>query len=273
MTQKKCRIITIFLAAALLLLSAAAARANLSITPWRVVFGPRDRSAVVTVLNTTDSTNVYRMNWVLMKANAEGRYEPVADDGNPNSVTKMVIFSPRQVTVEPHAYQTVRLSLRRPSDLPPGEYRGHLTFTHMANEGPQDDPRLKGQAAALSANVGFSIPVIVRQGEDNDLKVLLSGPKLAMGKGNKPILGIDLSRVSGIFSTYGMFKVFWSPAGGQQHEIGTLNNVALYPEVKSRRIEVPLSENPASGTLRIVYLGQYESEGKTWAEKSFPIGG
>jgi hypothetical protein len=30
----------------------------------------------------------------------------------------MVIFSPRQVTIEAHGQQTIRLSLRRPANLP-----------------------------------------------------------------------------------------------------------------------------------------------------------
>jgi P pilus assembly chaperone PapD len=132
----------------LLLIPMETARADLTITPWRVVFGPRDRSAVVDLLNITDHTNTYRMGWMIMKATANGHYELVPatkeSDKDPHSVENMIIFSPRQVTIEPHGEQTLRLSLRRPADLPPGEYRAHLSMTRLAkHETPKQDPNAK----------------------------------------------------------------------------------------------------------------------------------
>jgi len=56
--------------------------------------------------------------------------------------------------------------------------------------------------------------------------------------------------------------------------IGSLSNVALYPELKSRQVNVPLSshENIAAGTIRVAYIGKLEALGTTWAEKTFAIG-
>jgi fimbrial chaperone protein len=253
-----------------------AARADLTITPVRVVFQGRDRSMSVELLNITDHTNTYRMGWLEMKADDKGGYSLLpADDKNPNSVSNMVVFSPRQVTIEPHGHQVIRLSLRRPADLPPGEYRAHLSMTRIANAlPPVADPHQKGVTMALYANLGFSIPVIVRSGEDKGLKVSLINPQLAMSHNTPPapVLHIDLNRDGGKFSTYGSIKVLWQPAKGEEQQIGLLNNVALYPEVQQRHVEVTLNQNPTSGTLKVVYLGKLESEGTTWAETSFPIG-
>jgi hypothetical protein len=187
----------------------------------------------------------------------------------------MVVFSPRQVTIEPHGHQLIRLSLRRPADLPPGEYRSHLSMTRIANAlRPAYDPHQKGVTMALYANLGFSIPVIVRSGEDKDLKVSLINPKLTMSHNTPPapVLHLDLNRDAGKFSTYGSLKVLWQPPKGEEQQIGILNNVALYPEVQQRHVEIALNQNPTSGTLKVVYLGKLESDGKTWAETSFPIG-
>jgi P pilus assembly chaperone PapD len=280
MTQGRIRFLfTSLLLLTGLLMPVREARADLTITPVRVVFQNRDRSATVELLNVTNRTNTYRMSWLLMKADKSGRYTlmPATDDKDPHSVANMVIFTPRQVTIEPHGYQIIRLSVRRPADLPFGEYRAHLAMTRLANQGPRkpDIPPKKGQELSMNVNLSFSIPVIVRSGEDNDLKVALDSPWLAAGGGKgapAPVLNIDLNRVAGKFSSYGVINVFWQPPNGQEKPIGSMSNVALYPELQQRHLAIPLTENPTGGKVRVVYEGKYESEGTTWDDKTFPIG-
>jgi P pilus assembly chaperone PapD len=271
--------ITRFLfAALLLLLPLRAARADLTITPWRVVFQERDRTASIDLVNMSDQTNIYRLSWMQMKMDKNGRYVLVPEDGDkdPHSVANMVVFAPRQVTIEPHGQQTIRVSLRRPADLPFGEYRAHLLMKKLAKQGPErQDPNAKNITMALKVNLSFSVPVIVRSGEDKDLKISLTSPKLAMRKDTKlptPELDIDINRDAGTFSSYGSLQVYWDPLQGKEEQIGDVNNIALYPEIKQRMIDIPLSENPTNGRIRVVYKGKYESEGKIWDEKTFAIG-
>ena len=261
---------------AVLMILSTVAMADLTITPVRVVFEGRDRSAVVELINETDHVNTYRMTWVHMKAKPEGGYEMdnlKQEDKNPFSVDSMVVFTPRQVTIEPHGHQIVRLSLRRPENLPAGEYRAHMAMTRMANEEkhPQD-PAAEGVELSMNVNLGFSIPVIVRSGDDKDLKISLNAPKLQIGPNKKPELYIQVNRDAGKFSSYGTLKVSWQPPKGAEKEIGVLSNVALFPELPQRQVIIPLRDNPTSGSLKVVYLGKYESDGKTWAETTFPIG-
>lgn len=266
--------LTTLLALLFVMMPEKPARADLSITPTRIVFQGRGRSATVMLLNQTDNLNTYRIGWLEMKADESGKYAliPAAGD-NPHSVAKMVVSSPRQVTIEPGAYQTIRLSLRRPADLPPGEYRAHMSMIRMAKETPaEQDPNMKGQAFSLNVNLGFSIPVIVRIGDDPDLKVEIASPQINPGKGKiAAFLGIDIKRLSGKFSTYGTVKVFLQQPGHPEKLIGSLNNTAVYPELQQRHIDIPLDESPESGNLHIVYVGKYESEGKIWDDKVFPI--
>jgi len=258
----------------------AQAVGNLTITPWRVVFGPRDRSASVELLNTSDTAGTYRIGWMITKATSEGKYEETMyhaeDDKDPNSVPHMVISSPRQVTIEPRGQQTIRLSLRRPANLPPGEYRAHITFIRMANPTLPEihDPNAKTMSMELKVNYGFSIPVIVRQGEDKDLKVALSNPQLAL-QGRNTILKVDLNRIAGKFSSYGEIHAYWKPPKGNETEIGAVKNVALYPELKTRNIVIPLhtQDSLMGGKIRIAYIGKGEADGVKWDEKTFPIGG
>lgn len=276
MTRRLFAFLTLLLAVVLIPLQEA--RADLTITPTRVVFLPRGRSASVELLNITNHPNSYRIGWQLLRVNAEGKYERVPEnDKDPYTVPKMVIFSPRQVTIEPHGEQLIRLSLRRPADLPPGEYRAHLTLTKLARNdaAPVQDPNAKSMALELKVNLSFSIPVIVRQGEDKTLKVSLQSPQLKT-VGKDTVLNVDIHRDAGKFSTYGSVKVSWKPAGGKEEkEIGQLNGVALYPEMQNRQVSVPVTtkENITGGTIHVAYIGQLESEGTTWAENTFPVGG
>lgn len=275
--MKKKRGLVIALLLLTLLVPFGPASADLAITPIRVVFEGRDRSANISLLNVTNKTNTYRMRWLEMKMDENGRYVmTAADEKNPYSVSNMIIFTPRQVTIQPKAYQTIRLSVRRPADLPPGEYRGHLSFTRLAANGPDPaDKNPKGKSLALNVNLSFSIPVIIRSGEDKALKVSINNPKLTMaGTAEKPTpaLNLDLKRDSGKFSSYGSIKVFWQPPDGAEQQIGLQNNIALYPEVQQRHISVDLSANPTGGKIRVQYIGKYESEGKIWDEKIFPLG-
>ncbi len=277
MTRMK-NILAAFVLLAACVLAAHPAHADLTITPWRVVFGDRDRSATVQLINQTNRTNVYRLTWIQLKMNEHGRYEPMPvakDDKNPHSVANMVIFTPRQVTIEPHGQQTIRLSLRRPADLPFGEYRAHMALIRLAKQGPEhQDPNAKGISLELNVNLGFSVPIIVRSGEDKALKVSLDSPQLAMSedKVKHPELRVNVDRVGGTFSTYGVMEAYWQAPGAKEEKIGSMDNVALYPEMNKRMVAIPLKENPTGGTMRVVYKGKYESEDKIWDEKSFPIG-
>lgn len=255
------------------------ARADLTITPKRVVFLARTRSAEVILLNITDHPNTYRLGWEMMKAMPDGKYKILPyhrdADKDPHSVPNMVVFSPRQVTIEPHGHQTIRLSLRRPADLPFGEYRAHLLLTRLANASPpqKPEPNAKTLSMALDVNLSFSIPVIVRQGEDRALKVSLSEPEFKLAR-KGAVLDININRKSGTFSSYGEINVYWQPPKGNERLIGTLNNVALYPEVETRRVSVPINAKAdiSAGAIRVAYIGKLESDGTKWAEKVFPIG-
>ncbi len=269
--------------AVVLLLPATPALADLTIAPLRVVFKGRDRSAVVTLVNVTNNLNTYRLSWTLYKMNENGQYDPVAlDEKDPFSIDKMIVFSPRQVVIKPGQQQLIRLSLRRPENLPVGEYRGHLTFTRLArsavnlDKSGEDRERPKGQKFGISVNLSFSIPIIVRNGSDDQLKVEMISPQLRIenaGNIQRPVLTMDLTRTAGTFSTYGTILVFWQPEGGKEKRIGFIQNVALYPEVKKRKVTVPINttDHVAGGKIRVVYQGKYESQGTIWDEKSFPV--
>lgn len=280
MLRKRFCHFTSFIIAMALLLSAAPAKADLTIAPLRVVFKGRDRSAVVSLVNLASHVNTYRLSWTIYKVDETGKYATMpADPKNPFTVDKMVFFSPRQVTINPDQHQLVRLSLRRPADLPPGEYRGHLTFTRLppdlSRRRKEDETKgkPKGQEIALNVNLSLSIPVIVRSGNDDELKVEISNPVFNRNANGQPTLDFDLKRLAGTFSTYGTIIVYWKRPGQDEQRIGVMSNVALYPEVKRRPLSIALNVPQISdGSVRVAYLGKYESQNTIWDEKILSVG-
>ena len=73
--------------------------------------------------------------------------------------------------------------------------------------------------------------------------------------------------------TYGRLRVFWEK-GGDQQEIGILNNFSIYADNSERTSNVPLNVTSVpTGNLRIVYEGDGPQRGKIFAEQIVKIGG
>ncbi len=256
-----------------------ASYADLLITPVRVVLEGKDRSAVVTLVNTSDKVRTYRMGWKKMRMSELGQYSDIegaaADDFEMRAqrMTEMIKFSPRQVTIEPGGRQRIRLSLRRPETLAEGEYRAHMQFERLP-EPRELDANNRGVKFDLQINLGFTIPVIFKNGSyEADAKIAekIEYVPAEPGAKNGPLIRMTLER-SGAGSVYG--RVLVKSSGGAKKELGVLNNVAIFQEMGKRIIEVPLDvKNPdvhsirPGSQLRVSFEGDGEFRGRTWDEK------
>lgn len=276
----KKKITTALLFLAFFMAEAVPAYADLMISPLRVVFEGRDRSSVVTLINTTNEVKTYRMGWTLLKVTPNGQYEEVEQyldaNGIDRSADDMIRFSPRQVTIEPQGRQRIRLSLRRPADLTDGEYRAHLNITNLStpvDTTGQEEP--EGATIAMQVNLSFTIPVIVRQGKAIP-EVSIANPQFmtqTTPEGEaRPQLVLSVEGENSLYSPYGRMRVFWRPDGAEPRQIGILNNVALYPEIDRKFYTIDLEEsNLPNGSVQVVYEGTEEYEGVIFDNKTFPI--
>ncbi len=262
---------------ALIFFVTAAAQANLLIMPTYIVFQDRDRTQDITIMNTSDRTSIYRMGWLNYKQNERGSYDrqdgPISEYFDPET---MIVFSPRQVTLPPNAKQRVRVSLRRPPNLPDGEYRAHLQLQSVGDADGVARSRAGNGAITteVKANVGFAIPAIIRQGVYN-AQVTIEDPSFQpapSANDTRPRLRITLKR-TGAHGALGELRVYWAPPGQEERLIGELNNVNVFSEINQRVANIPLTEqNVNAGTLRIVYQGAGTDIGTTYDEKIIPIG-
>ncbi len=251
------------------------ASAQLLISPLRVIFEGRDRAATVILRNQGNTAQTYRLEWQEKAATPDGQYEEVAEPGPTMRIaSRHVRFSPRQVTLGPGETQQVRLALRLPADLPPGEYRSHLAFVAIDESARRAARQSAGGGAAIQVfmNLGFAIPIMIRHGQ-GEAGARLGGAEFNTDELNRLGLKVQLLQ-DGNFSAYGRLKVFLrDTVNGPERQIGLLQNVALFPDVQSRTSTVLLDTQPfTSGIIRILYEGADEYAGRIWLDQSFQVG-
>ncbi len=226
------------------------------VTPTRIVFEGRLRSAELTLINMGSEPATYRISLVRMRMLDNGAIEEIGDPLPGEAFAdSFVRFSPRQVDLEPGATQTVRMQLRKPATLPPGEYRSHLVFRALPPVEPEDPASgVRGVRIALRPVFGAAIPVIVRHGE-TAANVTMGGLEVRR-TADGPVLALDLRR-AGNRSVYGDLTVIYTPPDGRSRNVGGMRGLAVYVPNPVRHVLVPLHTDPgeawAAGTLRVTY--------------------
>lgn len=268
--------------AVLILLPQHPAWANLIIAPTRIVFDKNQRAAQLDLINSGAETATYRISIVNRRMSETGEFSAI-DSPAPGEqfAGELLRYSPRQVVLAPGAGQVVRLSLRKPADLPAGEYRSHLQFDRVAEASGVSNIDAQGVKPAagevgvqLKALIGVSIPLIVRHGE-TAASVALTGLELLKPVAGQPAtLALVLQR-SGNRSVYGDLGAIFTPQGGAAQEVGKAGGVAVYTPNPLRRVKLALQPPPglvlARGTLRVTFRERPDAGGKLLAEAAIEL--
>ncbi|MET0855401.1 MAG: molecular chaperone [Telluria sp.] len=258
-----------------------AARADLMLTPTRVVFEQNQRTTQVDLVNNGAEVATYRISLVNRRMGENGEML-AAETPLPGELfaSDLVQFSPRQVTLQPGTSQIVRVMVRKPAGLAPGEYRSHLHFQRMPEskgatsvESRAAEPG--GIGISITALVGASIPVIVRHDATN-VSVSLSQLELQPPTvaGAQPTLALQLDR-TGDRSAYGDLAISFAPQGGSEQVVGRAAGVAVYTPNALRRAKVSLQPPKGlaltHGTLRVTYRERPEAGGALLGESSLAL--
>lgn len=255
---------------------------GLMVAPTRVVFEGDKRTAAVTLVNTGAETATYRVLFVQRRMREDGGLEPIDTPGaGERFADRLVYFAPRMVVLPPGGQQTVRLQLRKPAGLEPGEYRSHLLFQAVpAGASGNDIEQLaSGGAAAdepsqvsirLTAVFGVTIPVIVRHGQTT-ARVSLSDLRWEMdpATGTPRALSVRIGR-TGNRSVYGDVTVSLVAADGREQVIGSINGIAVYTPNPYRLLKVPVQVPAGSlsrgARLRVTYRNGEDSGSRILAQ-------
>ena len=239
---------------------------GLLVTPKRVVFAGRERSAEIHLLNNGRRTTTYRVELMEMEMNASGQLTELPE-ATASSLGRMVRLAPRQVTLAPGERQTVRLLLRKPAGLEAGEYRSHLRLRAIPEatapvvlETAEVDPG--GISIRLVALPGISIPILVRQGT---LSSTIGLSQLAVETdGAASRVSMRLER-EGQRSVYGDLSAVFIPAAGGAIPVAEGKGIAIYTSISSRTFSLPLSPpdgvSLSSGRLRVTFRSRPDTDG------------
>jgi len=224
-----------------------------AISPKRLVIPQNERTASVTLTNTSDVELTYRMNLIEMGLDKNGRFA-VLDQNTVHpaqrSVAPFVRFSPRQVRLKPGASQVVRAIVRR-NRLQQGEYRSHLKVEAIPVSEFSgdilrnfDNPVVR---TASSVQMGISIPVIVRHGTtDADVTIkhaAFNTNQTGIANSVSVLLGLEGNR-----SAFGDISVFLVN-GQQERLLGRLKGFALYYPYPQERVQIALRDNLSVASL------------------------
>jgi len=246
---------------------AAAGIGDLLVAPTRLVLDGR-RGTEVILNNIGDEPATYRISVEFRRMTPDGRLVDVTEPTPEEKLaSEMIVYAPRRVTLAPNQPQSVRIAARAPQGIADGEYRVHLLFRAIPPArpvtAPKDQPSATGLRFALTPIYGVTIPVIVRLG-NLSAKAGIANVHLASHEG-KPAVALDLSR-SGGRSTFGEVRVL---KAGVKQPIAIQRAVAIYKEVATRRVTIPLDEafkGSAGGPVTVQYVETFDDGTNVIAE-------
>ena len=253
--------------AALAALSAPAhAAGDLLVAPTRVILdGSRGTEVVLNNIGSAPAT--YRISLEIKRMTAAGGLDEIAEENATpaeRAALDMIVFSPRRVTLPPNQPQVVRVGVRVPEGLPPGEYRAHMLFRAVPDVvpavGAEAKPEGAGVSIALTPIYGITIPVIVRVG-DLGAEAVIGDAWVSEGA-DGPAFNFDLSR-TGSRSVYGDIEV---TRPGVAEPLLVARGIAVYPEVGARKVSLRVPDEVAAklkGPVRIRYSDDREIGGGT----------
>lgn len=234
---------------------------RIDITPRRIIIEPRERSGEMTLLNLGAEEGTFRVAIINYRQDEKGVYTILQGPLNPVFDPEQVIrLSPRQFTLPSQGRQKIRFSIRKPADLPDGEYRFHMIATRMSDFGPPAPVGQGQKTVGVTANIGTAIPVIIRHGQTQVKATLTDIEYLAANTEGKPEAKVIINR-DGNISTIGTIKAYWTPSGGETQEIGIISNMNVFTDIAKRYVAIPLKAPiEGSGSLRIVYTNDKTQE-------------
>ena len=245
------------------------AQGDLLVTPYRVIFEDGKTFKEVSIANTGKDTARYVIDFVQYKMNENGVLEQIGDQDS-NSyyfASKYLRIFPRSVILAPNDAQVVRLQVRTPPDIKPGEYRSHLYFRSVPIEKPlgiKKDEADSTLSVRLIPVYGLSIPVIIRIGNLN-VNVNVKDAKLDLKE--KPVLNITITR-NGEKSTFGDIEVEYINKDNPPIKVGNIRSIAIYTPLNQRKISLPLNIDEKidykQGMLKISYVSSGSSKKETY---------
>lgn len=251
---------------AAILIAAPPAAAQLIVSPLRQTIDQAHPEAVYEIVNPSNRILVARVRWIDLASTGAGYATASPEHRALHSAAPYLVVSPSTLRLEPGARGRLMVRLKSPKGAPPGERRSHLMIEIDAAR----TPIRKAGGLEVDIGTGITTPVIVRGGPLVAPSVEFGASRLVRMEDGMLALEARLQR-SGAFSAYGALRATVA-AGGKTTTVGSLSNVALYPDAAERIVILPLNRPVLpGGVLKVTYAGEAEYAGTLFAEKRFDI--
>lgn len=261
--MNRCANLLIVFASVFLLTSVAHANGIL-LEPMRVELKNGQRYATVTVLNQSMTEPVkYSISTTPMRMTKQGELvSPERPTKRERLTVSMVRFSPRSTVIPPGGSQAVRIVVRRPPNLPEGEY-----MTYMQVSPSEINPVVKAKPDSSSAGsslevkmlVGMSIPIIFHEGSPK-VSTTVQSARVKRTATGKPAVDVTINR-SGKKSSFVGVSVY-SVANGKKELIAHKPRLVTYFPLKARDYLLPANAPIHKGMKLLIELSDYNDPNK-----------
>lgn len=250
-------------------------KADLLVSPTRIIFGERDRVKEVILINTGNVKRSYRIEWSEKTVSKIGKYIEIEDETPEFAVSPIVRYSPRQVSLQPGERQVVKLLIRKNNQMNLDEYRSHLRFFALPVENKIDEPaELGGMALKLNVLTSYTIPVLYRT-VDVEPKINILDVEVKKNALNKTEIFVTLKKQSSTSIIGSLFAYIEDKETGEKIRVGELNSVQMLHETESMIVKIiwqniekyPLYQGP----LQIEYVGNQEFTGSVFDKNTASI--
>ncbi len=255
---------------------AQASTLSLLLSPVRIIFSDRQRVVTAHVINSGNEEITYTISLVTMRKGPEGEFfQPRVETDEELLAKSLVRFSPRRATIGPRQRQVVKLMIRKPKDLLPGEYQTRLLLSPQtkAKETVTDKNSAsteKGIGINIEYIVNTSVPIIIQHGGISAEVTPVAVDFKELSRATSGLAAEILLTRNGDASSFGNLYVHYLSKNGKEKRIGHIQGAAIYIPMTKKTFIVPLEnvtpQDLTSGSIRIDYhssVGRPDKRKKT----------
>lgn len=245
--------------------SSLLAKADLLVSPTRIIFGERERVKEVILINTGNVKRSYRIEWSEKTVSKTGQYLEIDEETPEFAVSPFVRFSPRQVSLQPGERQVIKLLIRKNNQMDLDEYRSHLRFFALPIETElPEQSEVSGMALRLDVLTSYTIPILYRTIEVKP-QVNIVSVDVKKNAIDKTEIFVTLNKKSSTSIIGSLFAYITDKDTGNRIRVGELNSVQMLHETEQTLVKI-IWRNfdkylPYNGNLEIEYIGNQEFTG------------
>lgn len=225
-----------------------------------ILFDELHKNNSITIYNMDNTKNTYKIYLEHYKLLSDERYKKVIKPEGFKFADKFIIYSPLSVTVQPHAYQVVRIQKKSMANVADGEYISYLSIKEYPKKVDSTSNNLEYRIK-LNPIFKASLPIILTKGKLSST-YYIKDIKINILKDNYNIQ--TTLCISGNKTIMGSLTIFYN-----NQVLGTTNNIKLFPYIKQRSINVVINKNILQQFPNKVLRMEFNAQDGSKVQKTF----